>query len=68
MLFNSQLFLLVFLPVALAVQWIVADRWRWWIASLLFMRVEKQREWCRINGRPEYRHDRRQDRRDRRAI
>ena len=35
MLFNSQLFLLVFLPAALVVQWIVADHWRWWIASLL---------------------------------
>ncbi len=37
MLFNSQLFLLVFLPAALVVQWIVADHWRWWIASLLCM-------------------------------
>ncbi len=35
MLFNSQLFLLVFLPVALLLQWIVADHWRWWIANLL---------------------------------
>ena len=35
MLFNSQVFLLVFLPIALVVQWIVADRFRWWIASLL---------------------------------
>ncbi len=35
MLFNSQLFLIVFLPVALVLQWIVADHWRWWIANLL---------------------------------
>jgi alginate O-acetyltransferase complex protein AlgI len=37
MLFNSQLFLIVFLPFALVLQWIVADRWRWWIASMLFL-------------------------------
>jgi alginate O-acetyltransferase complex protein AlgI len=37
MLFNSQLFLIVFLPVALALQWIVAEHTRWWIANLLFL-------------------------------
>jgi alginate O-acetyltransferase complex protein AlgI len=37
MLFNSQVFLIVFLPIALALQWIVADHWRWWIASLLVL-------------------------------
>jgi D-alanyl-lipoteichoic acid acyltransferase DltB (MBOAT superfamily) len=37
MLFNSQLFLIVFLPVALTLQWIVAEHARWWIANLLFL-------------------------------
>ena len=37
MLFNSQLFLIVFLPIALALQWIVAEHTRWWIANLLFL-------------------------------
>jgi alginate O-acetyltransferase complex protein AlgI len=37
MLFNSQVFLIVFLPIALALQWIVADRPRWWIANLLVL-------------------------------
>jgi alginate O-acetyltransferase complex protein AlgI len=37
MLFNSQLFLIVFLPIALALQWIVAEHTRWWIANLLVL-------------------------------